>query len=533
MFAMLSRLVLRYHRLIGLVAVLPVLLWGLSGLSHPILTRLQPQPAAMTPPPALLAAVPAAERAGLPPLSALLEGQGVAQVERARLMQWNGRLVWQLTLPAVAERVYVDAHSGAVLDGLDRELAVVLARHYTGEATRAIASVTLVSEFSDDYLYVNRLLPVWRVEFAGGDRLRAFVETSPLRLATLDNTLKSRFGTLFRNLHSWMFIGNERLRDALMTVFLLAAFGSALGGLWLYGHFLRREAVGERLRPARRWHRRIGVVAAVGALMFSGSALLHLWLLDKSRHEAAPWPRSSEALPARLLTLAPAQLPLGEGESLQLLAMDGVPVWQLSPPARAMVGKTAHAGHDAHSSHKHKHGQGSAHAGHGEHQQGTDAVAAKAHGAHGHGAGAAMKPAEQDRYFTAAGEPVENGPDTHARLLATAHIGLPPERITQVEKITRFEGEYGFINKRLPVYRVGYDTPDKLAVFVETVSGVTAAEVRAPQRVEGWTFAYLHKWTFLDPLGKDLRDALAGLMALLIVVTVLLGLRLVWRRRTV
>lgn len=510
MFAMLSRLVLRYHRLIGLVAVLPVLLWGLSGLSHPILTRLQPQPAAMTPPPALLAAVPAAERAGLPPLSGLLAGQGVAQVERARLMQWNGRPVWQLTLPAVAERRYLDAHSGAVLDGLDRELAVVLARHYTGEASRAIASVTLVSEFSDDYLYVNRLLPVWRVEFAGGDRLRAFVETSPLRLATLDNTLKSRFGTLFRNLHSWMFIGNERLRDALMTVFLLAAFGSALGGLWLYGHFLRREAVGERLRPARRWHRRIGLVAAVGALMFSGSAMLHLWLLDKSRHEAAPWPHSGEALPAAALTLAPAQLPMGEGESLQLLAMDGAPVWQLSPPARAMVGKTAHAGHDAHSSHKH--GQGGAHAGHGAQRGG-------------------VKPAEQDRYFTAAGELIESGPETHARLLATTHTGLPAERITQVEKITRFEGEYGFINKRLPVYRVGYDTKDKLAVFVETVSGVTAAEVRAPQRVEGWSFAYLHKWTFLDPLGKDLRDALAGLMALLIVVTVLLGLRLVLRRR--
>ncbi|MFN3587383.1 MAG: hypothetical protein ACK4UT_07755, partial [Moraxellaceae bacterium] len=115
---------------------------------------------------------------------------------------------------------------------------------------------------------VNRLLPVWRVEFAGGDRLRAYVETSPLRLATLDNTLKSGFGTVFRNLHSWMFIGNERVRDAVMAIFLLAAFGAALGGIWLYGHFFRRKAVGERARPARRWHRRLGLVAAVGALMF-------------------------------------------------------------------------------------------------------------------------------------------------------------------------------------------------------------------------------------------------------------------------
>ncbi|MFN3587364.1 MAG: hypothetical protein ACK4UT_07660, partial [Moraxellaceae bacterium] len=190
---MLSRLVLRYHRLIGLVAVLPVVLWGLSGLAHPILTRLQPQPAAMMPPPALLAPVPAAARAGLPPLSALLGAEGIARIENARLMMWEGRAVWQLTLPSAPERRYVDANSGAVLEGVDRALAIVLARHYSGEATRPIASATLVSQFSDDYLYVNRLLPVWRVEFAGGDRLRAYVETSPLRLATLDNTLKSGF----------------------------------------------------------------------------------------------------------------------------------------------------------------------------------------------------------------------------------------------------------------------------------------------------------------------------------------------------
>ncbi|MFN3587384.1 MAG: hypothetical protein ACK4UT_07760, partial [Moraxellaceae bacterium] len=247
---------------------------------------------------------------------------------------------------------------------------------------------------------------------------------------------------------------------------------------------------------------------------FSGSGMLHLLLLDKSRHEAAPWPHSGEALPVAALTLSPATLPMADGESLQVLAMNGQPVWRLSPPARAMVGKTAHDGHAA-----------------------TSARGAQARGHEGHeghaGHVAMPKAPVQDRYFNAEGEWLAEGPEQHARLLATAHTGLPPEQIASVEKITRFEGEYGFINKRLPVYRVGYDRPDRLAVFVETVSGVTAAEVRNAQRVEGWSFAYLHKWTFLDALGKNLRDALVGLMALLIVVTVLLGLRLALRRRTV
>jgi hypothetical protein len=275
-----SAMVLRYHRWIGLLAAMPIILWGLSGLSHPIMSRLQPQPATMMPPSGLLNGFSPAQLASVRSLAQLLPAHAVQKISRARLLNWQGDVLWQVTLPGQTDCLYINARDGVLLPGLDEKLAVLLARHYTGEPARAITSIQRITEFSSDYQYINRLLPVWRIEFSGGDHLRAFVETSPLRLATLDNDNKALFGRLFRSLHSWSFIGNEKLRDNLMTVFLLAAFFSSVGGLWMYGMYWGRAAVGERAPASRSWHRRLGLTVALTTLTFSASAILHLQLLD-------------------------------------------------------------------------------------------------------------------------------------------------------------------------------------------------------------------------------------------------------------
>ena len=95
--------------------------------------------------------------------------------------------------------------------------------------------------------------------------------------------------------------------------------------------------------------------------------------------------------------------------------------------------------------------------------------------------------------------------------------------------ITRFEGEYGFINKRLPVVAFeNLQNGDRY--YVEPRSGVLAAHVRDSDRAEGWSFAWLHKWHFLDGLGRDARDAVAALFALGIAASFALGVFLYCRR---
>jgi uncharacterized iron-regulated membrane protein len=501
MMAAISRLVLRYHRWLGLVAALPVIFWGLSGLSHPIMTRLQPQPAAMTAPAELLA-ITEAQRAHLPALSLLLSAQGMAELQEARLLVWQGKPVWQLTLPGQAQRVYVDAQDGQGIEGLDKELAVLLARHYAGEKTRAISHVELVTAFTPEYQYINRLLPVWRVQFAGGDHLRAYVETSPLRLATLDNDGKALFGKIFPSLHSWAFIPYEGLRDVLMSFFLALAFAGSVGGLWLYGFFWRKPPSGKRASAPRRWHRRLGVITALSTMTFTGSAILHLLLLDKGSNDVPPLRAAAPAIAVSTLSAAPSALSLPPGFTLQLLSLPTGPAWRAAPASMAMVGKKADKGmpEDEH--------------------------------AHHHGMPLPAKKPFAEPYFSALdGRLIAEGAQTHARALASAFSGLPEAKISDVQMVKNFEGEYGFLNKRLPVWKVAFATPDHLAVYVETGTGIKAADVRDVDRFEGFSFAYLHKGHWLDGLGKNTRDFLLGLFALLNVLVVVLGLSVWWRRR--
>jgi hypothetical protein len=115
------------------------------------------------------------------------------------------------------------------------------------------------------------------------------------------------------------------------------------------------------------------------------------------------------------------------------------------------------------------------------------------------------------------------------RALAAFYSGLPDERIVSVQFVTRFEGEYGFIFKRLPVYRVEYATPDHARYYIEPATGALAARIDDGDALEGKTFSYLHKWHVTDK-GKDVRDALLALFALGNVAVALMGLTLFTRR---
>jgi hypothetical protein len=111
---------------------------------------------------------------------------------------------------------------------------------------------------------------------------------------------------------------------------------------------------------------------------------------------------------------------------------------------------------------------------------------------------------------------------------ARALGGAPTE--ASVSIVTRFGDGYGFINKRLPVWRV--DAPSG-PVFVDVREGLIAARPSETwlTRLEGWTFDNLHKWEFLNPLGRRNRDyATMAATAVLIAVS-LLGFAIILRRR--
>lgn len=440
------------------------------------MTRLQPRPAQMAAP------TPTLDGTSLLPLAQVLRAAAIAQVDHARLLAVQGVPTYQVRVPGADTLRYFDARSGASMADADRVYAEELARHFAGERDAPVRELARVSAFDREYTFVNRLLPAWRVEFDRRDGLRAYVDTASSRLGTLVDTRKAAMQQVFQMLHNWRWLeGTEGARLTIMSILLAAALTTAALGLWIYG---LRWRVGQRAHGLRRWHRTLGLCVSLTTFTFAASGGFHLIKLSGTRSAAAVqvttlW--SAQALDT--LPPAPADL-LGWA----LVDLGRKPALRVLQPAatRSAVAPSAHGGH---------------------------AAAAAAPGV---------------VYLTVGGgDAVDRA---RALDLAARFSGLPAERVTQTTLITRFAGEYGFVNKRLPVWKVEYDTPSRDRYYVETSTGALAAHIDDGDALEGWTFAYLHKWNWLDALGTGPRDAVAALFALGNAVVAALGLRMFLRR---
>lgn len=131
-------------------------------------------------------------------------------------------------------------------------------------------------------------------------------------------------------------------------------------------------------------------------------------------------------------------------------------------------------------------------------------------------------PTELEVADAVSGRPLAGGDAALALRLASVS---PP---ASLRLQTAFSGEYGFAYKRLPVWRL--ETEAGL-VFVDTVTGQVAAHVGRLDRAEQWSFSTLHKWQFLDPLGRAWRDAIMVSGVLLALLAAGAGLLLRQRRR--
>ena len=83
--------------------------------------------------------------------------------------------------------------------------------------------------------------------------------------------------------------------------------------------------------------------------------------------------------------------------------------------------------------------------------------------------------------------------------------------------------EYGFVNKRLPVIKLAYDTPEKATYYIEPSSSHLAAVITNAERLEGYSFAIFHKFLFMDWAGKNIRDLSMVLAALTILIVSIFG----------
>lgn len=470
----------RWHRRVAWVALVAVLGFATTGLLHPLMTRLQPPPAQRLPPP-----IPRLTQA-LPAPAAALAAAGVGKLKSLRLLHDGERWRWRAETDGDVR--WLDAETGEPLpDGAERTQAVRLARWYAGESAAPVAAIERIESFDADYGYVNRLLPVWRVGFDRADALAVYVSPDDDRLATMSNARKRAFQSLFCAVHSWAWLPapwrNGWINALLLGVVVTTALGLTLA--------LRTR--GGRRWTLRRAHRWGGVALALAVVAWSTSGFVQA--RGNAARERADSPQQPLRLDSARLTAALAP-PGVAAAGASLVSLAGEPVWRwaLTPPRTTT-------------------GQGLAM---GEHQH--------------HGAAPQAVELPRNRYVSAVdGRELTDGASQHLAELA-AHFGIVAAGAPQ--RVDAFTHEYGFLFKRLPVFKLTQDDAAHTAWYLDPASERLAARIDDGDRTAGTFFAYAHKWEWLTPLaGKDWRDGISAFVALGVVLLALGGTLL--RRRAV
>jgi hypothetical protein len=408
------------------VAGISFILWGCSGLLHPVMSWTNPRPAHMSPPaPQIIPALP--------------DVKPDRDLSSLRILREDGKTLLQITNPDQGERVYKDAATGGIIEGLDQKRAVRLARYYAGEETAAIRSVALITHFDRHYPAINQYLPVWEIAFDRPDHLSVFVDTGQDRLGAMNTRLKKALMFLFSNIHTFAFLDNlEGLRLGLIGFCVLSILMA--GGMGLAVLITVRRP-GKR-RGWRGLHRWIGVAAWIPLMIMPMSGLFHLVMQSPLvMHEK---PAAGIISAAGILYDPPALENMTDARLIQP-PRGNTPFWRVENP-KTVLYRNAVNGKDI------------------------------------------------------------AGDENFIRLLTGTE--------KPVIKIATFSNEYGFANKRLPVYRVE-DGKGGLA-FIEARSGITAAQASSAAMIENGVFSTFHKWNFLEPLiGRAWRDILMAAFILL------------------
>jgi hypothetical protein len=477
------------HRWLGVIACVAVLMFAGSGLLHPIMSRTQPQPLERIAPVAGLSS-------NVIPLAEVLRRARIEQFAAATVIALPSGAAYRVQIDADNVHYFWPADGTAVAEG-ERHHAELLARHFSGEHRAALTELIEIKNFDADYLAVNRLLPVWRARFAREDGLTVYVDTRGNRLATLVDNRKRLLQTTFRNMHDFAFVESQPgLRLALMLILLTATFVTAAAGLTL---FVRLKNPNTRLRkePLRRWHRRLALLVSLTTFSFSISGTWHL-LQGEFGVDSTIYSMVADKFLTSELTAAQPSTPFA------LMRVADTPCYRqiISQENASRNSAPPSANSDEHAHHAMPA------------QQSTQSVATSA--------GATC-------VSTVNGQPLADAERIKAEELARqfAHTDAA---VRSSEKIDRFSGEYGFINKRLPVWKLQFDADNTIDTgntrwYVETDSGALALRADDSAALEGFIFAYVHKWTFFGD-HKDIRDALMMLFALGNIVIAALGLQL-------
>lgn len=477
----------KWHHQAAWIAGFAALVWGLSGLSHPIMVWLSPTPAAFAPP-----SWPIDIKDGLA-AGDIMRQAGIQNAKEVRIVSDGMHTALLLREEAQDPRRLFDLKTGVEIKDSDRARAIALARHYAGLPDIRVREAHYLTTHTPDYPENNSLLPVWSVHFDRSDDLTVYVDTGSGRLATIDNKARNIMTRIFTNIHTHAYLplAVEWVRVMLIVIMVGSVFATALLGLGLLV-FLKNMP---KRKGWRKWHRLIAYMAVIPALTFTTSGLFHLLynasLTNSPESTYTPQPFTADELALSgndiLMHLSPGQV------------LDSITTIR-GPEEEPLLRLAFAAGH-------------------------TKAMTA-GNDPHAHHGGGSMQENNAPHVMwikAGTGHMYADGPQAVARAIAINAAGVSPQAIQTITPITGFTNEYGFLFKRLPVWRIATDEPGATRYFIDTVDGVVSARVTNGDLVEGTVFSNLHKWRFMDWIGQKRRDIFMMFFVFMIIGTTTLG----------
>ncbi|GAB2918834.1 hypothetical protein [Rheinheimera gaetbuli] len=462
----------KWHRLLLWLGGATLLIFALTGITHPIMSWTGPQAVTMRPP-ALQLDGTTLQRAMQQLNNAALPSQALV-----KLVPYRDTALIQLTADLSSPRRYLTLDGSDAPD--DKDVAVWLSSHYSGLPDTEVSAIALLTAYNNAYPSVNRLLPVYQVDYQNG--LSLYIHTESLSMAGITNPYKTTVQAVFRQLHSWQWLDSTpTLKIIIMTILLGSALLLVLSGVWL----LLKLPFGARRRGLRRWHYALSWLLALPVLLYLLSGIYHFTYKQLATANSGLTLPASQPLPATLNLQQQLDSRVLYNSASLVQAAAGHWYWRLSEFNSQQQA-------DRHSRFN---GQQS--------EQGARFLALT------HNA-----PALDDRRY--------------AHLLAEKFTGLPAEQLSNQTLISRFGPDYDFRNKRLPVWQ--FDYPGG-RLFVDAVSGQLIEQQSQASRVERYSFSFVHKWGLLQPLlGREGRDMVVVGIMLLVLLMAGLGFAMRLRR---
>ncbi|MBD1366232.1 PepSY domain-containing protein [Mucilaginibacter sp. ZT4R22] len=464
----------KWHRILGLTALVPVIFWTLSGLSHPFMSNWFRPAIAQE----VFKPLPQSEMKPGISVQEVLIKNGITEFRNFGLISLEGQTFYQV-LGKDSIVNYYSATNGELLKDGDQTYAKYLARYFTQDTVSRIKSLTLQKSFDGHYQPINHLLPVWKISFDRPDGMDVYIETTQSRMGTFNNNTRKAMLVFFEQLHTWQFlaaIGGEQFRLIVLLIIVSIMFFSLLSGLTVYGFSWkkfktasqnRKQAGRKDTRFVHRFHRQIGLIVSFVMLTFIISGAFHI--IVKLRNIGPDEKKYSQMINTKDVTLSNLKLPLADSTILKtgIVNFYGKTWYQISTNKKDVL------------------------------------------------------------YFDVAnGQELADGDKRYAAFL-TGFYREAPSGIKQakgklkISQIRQFDNEYGFINKRLPVQKVEY--PNNENWYVETTTSQLAEKVTGIDRTEGFSFIFLHKYFGMSWAGKNIRDVASMLAALGVLVVSLFG----------